>query len=82
MELTRLIAVHFGVAATMSLGFVVGPLTKTLFVAAAELALRYRRERSERRWREVRTLERLLVDRPDWQSYRALRGPSPPARYR
>lgn len=69
MEILRLIAVHFGVAATMGLGFVVAPLARRAFIAAADLVFRHRRRRSERWLLEVRTLEEVLVEHPTWRNF-------------
>ena len=69
MEIVRLIAVHFGVAATMGLGFVVAPLAKRVFIAAANAVFERRRRRSERWLLEVRALDDILTERPTWQNY-------------
>lgn len=69
MEIVRLIGVHFGVAATMGLGFVVAPLAKRLFIAAADTVFERRRRRSERWLLEVRALDDILAERPKWHTY-------------
>jgi hypothetical protein len=69
MEIVRLIAVHFGVAATMGLGFVVAPMAKRLLIAAADAIFERRRRSSERWLLEVRALDDILAKRPTWQTY-------------
>lgn len=82
MELLRLIAVHFGVAAVMGLGFVVAPLAKRLFVAAADLISKQRRRRSEQRLLEVRTLDDILNERHICRAFDRRRQDARPARLR
>jgi len=82
MEIVRLIAVHFGVAATMGLGFVVAPMAKRLLIAAADAIFERRRRRSERRLLEVRALDDLLAQRPTWQTYDPLHRSARPVRSR
>lgn len=80
MEIMRLILIHFGIATMMGLGFVVAPLAKRLFIAAAELVLKRRRQRSERWLLEVRALDEILASRPTWQNFDPLHRGARPAR--
>ncbi|MCE9604447.1 MAG: hypothetical protein K8U03_06020 [Planctomycetia bacterium] len=74
MELLRLTAVHFGVAMAMSLGFVIAPIARRLFIEAADRVFKVRHRRSERWLMEVRTLEKTLTDeRPPLRTYDPLR---------
>jgi len=57
MEIARLILVHFAVAATMSLGFIIGPMLQRAFLATADRLFAERRRTCGRWLNEVRTLE-------------------------
>ncbi len=82
MEIVRLIGVHFGVAATMGLGFVVAPLAKRLFVATADAVFERRRRRSERWLMEVRALDDIISERSTWQTFDPLHRGARPVRSR
>lgn len=73
MELTRLVAVHFGVAAVMSLGFLLGPILNKAFIATADKLFARRKRRSEQWLLEVRTLEEALTERPTLRTYEPMR---------
>jgi hypothetical protein len=72
MEFARLVAIHFGVAAVMSLGFVIGPILNRAFIATADKLFARRRRRSERWHLEVRTLEENMTERPTRRTYAPL----------